>query len=414
MAYFSSWHEKQSERIIENGQKNERKYCEDYQTKLRQMKKRFPFSILHSSFFAFVRKEFYHIWRDKKTMFILLGMPIVQIIIFGFALTNEVKNSKIAILDESKDPATASLISELQASRYFEIEKNLHSYREIEEEFHKGKIKLAVVLPAHFQEDLQRMNEASVQLIADATDPNVANTLANYATSIIMDYQKRITNNRQLPYTIQTEMRMLYNPQLKGAFNFVPGVMAMVLLLVCTMMTAITIVKEKEMGTMEIMLVSPMKPIMVVIAKAVPYLVLSMMNITSILLLSRFVLEVPINGSLFLLVFESILFTLVSLSLGLLISSGAGSQQTAMFISLVALFLPTVMLSGFMFPVENMPLPLRVISNIVPAKWYYSIVKSVMIKGLSLGAIWKETLILTGMMLFFLTLAIKKFKIRLA
>jgi ABC-2 type transport system permease protein len=180
------------------------------------------------------------------------------------------------------------------------------------------------------------------------------------------------------------------------------------------MMTAITIVKEKEMGTMEIMLVSPMKPQLVVFAKAVPYLILSIINISSILLLSVFVLEVPINGSLILLVFESILFTLVSLSLGLLISSGAQSQQTAMFISLVALFLPTIMLSGFMFPVENMPLPLRIVSNIVPAKWFYSIVKSVMIKGVGLEVVWKETLILAGMMLFFLAMAIKRFKIRLA
>ena len=365
-------------------------------------------------FLSFVKKEFYHILRDKRTMFILLGMPIVQIIIFGFALTNEVKNSKIAILDQSKDAATASLISEIEASNYFEIEKNIYSYKEIEDIFHKGKVKLVIVFPSNFQEDLQHFNKASVQLIADATDPNVANTLTNYATAIIMDYQKRITNDHKLPYTIHTEFRMLYNPQLKGAFNFVPGVMAMVLLLVCTMMTAITIVREKELGTMEILLVSPMKPMMVVVAKAVPYLLLSMINIASILLLSRFVLGVPINGSLVLLVFESILFTLVSLSLGLLISSGAESQQTAMFISLVALFLPTVMLSGFMFPIENMPKPLQVVSNIVPAKWYYSIVKSVMIKGLSLSGIWKETLILTGMMFFFLVLAIRNFKIRLA
>jgi ABC-2 type transport system permease protein len=207
---------------------------------------------------------------------------------------------------------------------------------------------------------------------------------------------------------------MLYNPELKGAYNFVPGVMAMVLLLVCTMMTAITIVREKEMGTMEVMLVSPMRPLMVVIAKAVPYLLLSVINITSILLLSVFVLGVPINGNVALLAFESILFTLVSLSLGLLISSGANSQQTAMFISMVGLFLPTVMLSGFMFPVENMPLPLRVVSNIVPAKWYYIIVKSVMLKGTGLQTIWKETLILAGMALFFLTVAIRNFKIRLA
>ncbi len=347
-------------------------------------------------------------------MFILLGMPIVQIIIFGFALTNEVKNAKIAILDNSKDAATASLIQQLDASRYFEVQKNLHSYKEIETAFRGGKIKLAVIFPNKFDEDLQHMNKAQVQLIADASDPNVANTLTNYATAIIMDYQNRITQNRKLPYTINTELRMLYNPQLKGAYNFVPGVMAMVLLLVCTMMTAITIVREKEIGTMEIMLVSPMKPQLVVFAKAVPYLLLSIVNISSILLLSVFVLEVPINGSLALLVAESILFTLVSLSLGLLISAGAASQQTAMFISLIALFLPTVMLSGFMFPIENMPLPLRTISNIVPAKWYYIIVRSVMIKGVGLKEVWKETLILTGMMIFFLTLAVKKFKIRLA
>jgi ABC-2 type transport system permease protein len=172
-------------------------------------------------------------------------------------------------------------------------------------------------------------------------------------------------------------------------------------------------VKEKELGTMEVMLVSPIQPLKIVIAKAVPYLLLSIINISSILILSVFVLEVPINGSIALLVAESILFTLVSLALGLLISSGADSQQTAMFISLVGMFLPTIMFSGFMFPIENMPLPLRIISNIVPAKWYYSIVKSVMIKGVGLQAIWKETLILTGMMLFFITLAVKRFKIRL-
>lgn len=365
-------------------------------------------------FFSFVKKEFYHIFRDKRTMFILLGMPIVQIIIFGFALTNEVKNSGIAVFDQSQDVASRSLIAEIDASTYFDVRQSLSSYKEIDKIFKEGKIKLAIVLPPHFNEDLLHFNKAQVQLIADASDPNVANTLTNYATAIIMDYQQRITNDRKLPYTIDTEMKMLYNPELKGAYNFVPGVMAMVLLLVCTMMTAITIVKEKELGTMEVMLVSPMKPLMVVIAKAIPYLMLSVINIASILLLSVFVLGVPINGSLTLLAFESILFTLVSLSLGLLISSAAESQQTAMFISLVALFLPTVMLSGFMFPVENMPLPLRVVSNIVPAKWYYTIVKSVMLKGSGFLIIWKETLILAGMMVFFLGVAIKNFKIRLA
>jgi ABC-2 type transport system permease protein len=346
-------------------------------------------------------------------MFILLGMPIVQIIIFGFALTNEVKNSRIAVLDHSRDVATSSLIKEIESSKYFEIERSLYNDREIEKAFRQGKIKMAVVFPANFNEDLLHFNKAQVQLIADATDPNVANTLTNYASAIILDYQDRITQNRKLPYTITAETRMLYNPQLKGAYNFVPGVMAMVLMLVCTMMTAITVVREKEMGTMEVMLVSPVRPLKIIVAKAVPYLLLSMVNVASILLLSVFVLDVPINGSLLLLLGESVLFTLTCLAFGLLISSSTTSQQTAMFISLTGMFLPTIMLSGFMFPIENMPLPLRIISNLVPAKWYYLIVKDVMIKGIGFSAIWKETLVLTGMMLFLMTVAIKKFKIRL-
>jgi ABC-2 type transport system permease protein len=365
-------------------------------------------------FKSFVKKEFHHILRDKRTMFILLGMPIVQIIIFGFALTNEVKNAKIAVLDESNDVATHAISQEIEASRYFDIAKNLHSYRDIEGAFRSGDIRLAIVFPPRFDESLQHFNKAQVQLIADASDPNVANALTNYATAVIQDYQERITNNRQLPLTIQTELRMLYNPQLKGAYSFVPGVMAMVLMLVCTMMTAITVVREKEMGTMEVMLVSPIKPLKIVVAKAVPYLLLSIVNITSILVLSVFVLGVPIRGSLILLVFEAILFTITCLAFGLLISSSTASQQTAMFISLTGMFLPTIMLSGFMFPVENMPLPLRIISNIVPAKWFYYIIKEVMIKGLGMAAVWKETLVLTGMMLFLITMAIKRFKIRLA
>jgi ABC-2 type transport system permease protein len=365
-------------------------------------------------FISFVKKEFHHIWRDKRTLFILLGMPIVQIVIFGFALTNEVKNSKIAVFDQSNDVVTQNIRSELDASRYFDIAADLHAYKDIEAAFKKGSIKLAVIFPENFGDDLDHFNTAQIQLVADASDPNVASTLTNYATAIIVDYQDRITNNRRLPYTINTEMRMLYNPQLKGAYSFVPGVMAMVLMLVCTLMTAITIVREKELGTMEVMLVSPMQPLKIIMAKAIPYLLLSIVNIGSILLLSVFVLGVPINGSLFLLLFESILFTLTCLAFGLLISTKTDSQQTAMFIALTGMFLPTIMLSGFMFPIENMPLPLRILSNVVPAKWYYFIVKEVMIKGLGMAAIWKETLVLTGMLLFLLGLSIKNFKIRLA
>ena len=364
-------------------------------------------------FLSFVKKEFYHIWRDKRTMFILLGMPVVQIIIFGFALTNEVKNESIAILDQSKDANASQLISEIGASHYFSITTILHNPDEIEKIFQTNKAKIILVLPATFGSDLKHLNKAQVQLIADASDPNTATTLINYATAIITGYQQRLDETAKIPYQISTQVRMLYNPQLKGAYSFVPGVMAMVLMLVCTMMTAITIVREKETGTMEVMLVSPIQPIKIVVAKAVPYLLLSIINITSILLLSVFVLDVPINGSLVLLGGESVLFTITCLSFGLLISSVTSSQQTAMFISMMGLFLPTIMLSGFMFPVENMPLPLRTISNIVPSRWYYEIVLAVMIKGLGISSVLKQTLILTGMTLLLLTLAIRNFKIRL-
>ncbi len=363
-------------------------------------------------FRAFVKKEILHIWRDKRTLFILFGMPIVQITLFGFALTNEVKNASIAILDPAKDEMSAKLTSRISASRYFEVERVIVSPSQIDEAFRTGKIKMAVILPPRFSEELLHTNTATVQFITDASDPNVATTLVNYASSIIHDYQQEITQS-QLPYTIHTETRMLYNPQLKGAFNFVPGVMAMILLLVCTMMTSISIVKEKETGTMEVLLASPLPPLLIIIAKAIPYLILSFVNIASILLLSVFVLELPIAGSLALLLAESILFTITALTLGLLISTITASQQVAMLISLVGMFLPTLMFSGFMFPIENMPLPLQIISNIIPAKWYYIIVKAVMIKGLNFSFIWKETLILTGMTLLLMALAVRKFKVRL-
>lgn len=365
-------------------------------------------------FFAFVKKEFFHIWRDKRTLMILIGMPIVQIIIFGFALTNEVKNSKIAILDFSRDETSRGIIHQMGASHYFSIYKVLYSYQEVEPAFKEGKIKMIVVFPSNFAEDLLHVSKAQVQLIADATDPNVATTVTNYASSIINDYQSSLNKLQKLPYRISPEIRMLYNPELKGAYNFVPGVMAMVLMLVCTMMTSIAIVKEKEMGTMEVILVSPLNPLGVVLAKAVPYLLLSMVNVASILLLSVYVLDVPIQGSLLLLICESLLFIITSLSVGLLISSVTESQQVAMLISLMGMFLPTVIFSGFMFPVENMPIPLQIMSNIVPAKWFYNIVKAIMIKGLGFAAIWKETVILAGMTLLLLGVSIKKFKIRLA
>ncbi len=367
-----------------------------------------------NQFLILVKKEWLHIWRDRRTLFILIWMPIVQIILYGFALTNEVKNAQIAVLDQSKDATTTAVINEINASRYFRIIKYLGSYEEIGATFREGKIRLAVVFPQNFQHDLLHNNYAQVQLIADASDPNTANTLTFYASSIIHDYQQSLEQNKDLPYTIKTNLRMLYNPELKSAYSFVPGVMALVLMLVCAMMTSIAIVREKELGTMEIILVSPLKPFRIIIAKTIPYLAVSIFNIGCILLLSVYVLRVPINGSLALLLVESILFTITALATGILISNASSTQQSAMFTSLLSLFLPTLLFSGFLFPIESMPWPLQLISNIVPAKWFYTIVVSIMIKGLGFWAIWKETLILILMTLVLLGISIRSFKMRLA
>jgi ABC-2 type transport system permease protein len=357
-------------------------------------------------FWVFVRKEWLHILRDKKTLFILFGMPVAQILIFGFALSNEVKNSR--------DFTTKQLIARIDASQYFDITEFIESERQLESVFKKGKVKLIVVFPPLFESHLFQQHEAVIQFIADATDPNVGTTLVNYASAIINDYQNELLQHQKLPYRILVNARMMYNPQMEAAYNFVPGVMSMVLLLICSLMTSVAIVREKELGMMEVLLVSPVKPVWVVLSKTIPYLVLSFVNICSILLLSFYVLEVPVEGSLLLLLAVSTLFIITALSLGMFVSSVATTQTAAMFGTLVGLFMPTLMFSGFMFPIDNMPIPLQIISNVIPSKWFFYIVQSVMIKGLGFFSIWKEVLVLSGMTVVMFIISIRKFDKRLS
>lgn len=364
-------------------------------------------------FLSFVKKEFYHVFRDSKTLLMLFGIPIMLIVLFGFAVTNEIKNARIVVCDYAKDPASQEIINKLSANKTFHLYKALLSHSQVEAAFKKEDIKLAIIFPANFYKDLLHLNKAQVQIIADGSDPNTASTLSNYARGIIMEYQQKLTEGYNIPYTVTVEPRMLYNPELKGAINFVPGIMALVLMLVCVLMTSISIVKEKETGTMEILLVSPINPFLVIISKMIPYLALSLINLAVILVLSTTLLGLPINGSIGLLIAESTLLIICALSLGLLISNITQSQQTAMLMALMGMMLPTILFTGFMFPLESMPKALQIFSNIVPAKWYYIIVKSIMIKGLGFSAIWKETLVLFGITCFLLIVSLKKFKIRL-
>ncbi|MES2795731.1 MAG: ABC transporter permease, partial [Bacteroidota bacterium] len=259
-------------------------------------------------FFAFIKKEFWHVLRDTRSLVILLGMPVMMMLMFGFALSNEVKNSNIAVWDQSKDESTQFLTNRFEQSRYFSVAQFLKSEAEIEQCFKKGEIRMVVIFPANFRENLLHENKAQIRMVGDASDPNTANIMINYASAIIRDYQNELLGEMKMPYSIDLETSMLYNPKLSSTFNFVPGVMTLILMLLGAMMTSVSIVKEKEKGTMEILLVSPMKPLMVVISKAIPYLFLCFIDVILILLLAYTVLEMPIRGNLFLLLSESILF----------------------------------------------------------------------------------------------------------
>jgi len=365
-------------------------------------------------FLSFIKKEFLHIFRDKRTIFILLVMPVIQIILFGFAITTEVKNVRIAIFDPSKDEVTQRIIQRFQASSYFIIAEEINEPNRINDVFKSGDINLVVVFSENFSDNLLHTGEAAVQLIADGTEPNQASTLTWYASAIIASCQQELIENYKIPFQIAAEVKMLYNPQIKGAYNFVPGVMGMILMLICAMMTSIAIVREKEMGTMEILLSSPLKPLYIILAKAVPYFALSILNLTTILLLSVYVLGVPITGNLFWLVLVSFLFIFLALCLGLLISTLVNTQRAAMLASGMALMMPVILLSGLVYPIESMPKILQWISTIVPARWYIASIKKLMIQGVDIQFVLKEITILVAMTAGLMIISLKNFKTRLS
>ena len=338
---------------------------------------------------------------------------MVQILLFGFALSTEVKNAPVAIIDYSNDQVTRAITSKLLSSGFFILADKVEGEGHIEEVFRHGKVKEVIIFENNFASKLEKDRQADIQVIADASDPNTANLLVNYTSAIIYDYQQEYLKGMSLPVTVTTQTQMMYNPALKSVFMFVPGVITILLMLITAMMTSISIAREKEMGTMEVLLVSPMRPVQIIAGKVLPYVLLAFVNAVSILLISYFVLEMPVRGSLVLLLAESLLFIVMALSLGIFISTVSKSQQMAMMLSMFALMLPTILLSGFIFPIENMPWPLQILSYVMPPRWFIIIVKSIMIKGLGFQYIWKETLIIAGMALFFIALSVKKFKVRL-
>ena len=365
-------------------------------------------------FLGFVKKEFLHIFRDFRTLIILFGIPTAQILIFGFVVSTDIKNAPVAFLDFSKDEATQKISDKICSSGFFRRTDNLQSYDDIDKVFKKGKAKAVIVFGENFGHDLLSQGRTTMSIIADGSEPNTATLITNYITAIVTDFNRESAGTAAAGnMLVQPEVRMFYNPELKGHFMFVPGVITLILILVCALMTSITITREKEFGTMEVLLVSPLKPVHIIVGKVLPYFILSIIDVIMILVLSWFVFDLPIRGSLILLLAETMLYILMSLSLGILISTVSKTMQQAIFISFLGLMLPTILLSGFIFPIENMPRAYDWVSAVLPPRYFVVIIKSIMIKGTGFIYVWRETLILAVMTVVFMGLSIKNFRLRL-
>ena len=348
-------------------------------------------------FISFVIKETKHILRDKRTMLILFGMPVVLMLLFGFALSTDVRNVRTVVVTSQRDHLTQQVVDRLAQSEYFLITATVATPREAERLIRSQKADMAIVFAPDFAS-----TKSGVQFLVDGADPNMSQQWTSYAQGVIANPQGGLVNSK-----------LLYNPQMKSAYNFVPAIMGMLLMLVCAMMTSISIVKEKERGTMEVLLVSPVRPLLVIVAKAVPYLMLAFAILITILLMARFVLGVPLVGSLFWILAISVLYILLALSLGLLISSIAQTQLVALLLSAMVLLMPVVMLSGMMFPIESMPDILQWISAVVPPRYYIQAMRKLMIMGVGIAEVKQEALVLLGMTALLLTIALKKFNTRL-
>ncbi|NHF59575.1 ABC transporter permease [Flavobacteriaceae bacterium TP-CH-4] len=364
-------------------------------------------------FKAFVQKELYHILRDKRTLLILFGMPVAQVLIFGYAVTNEFRDAYLDIYDQAGDHMSQELVQHLQSSGHFQVNNMIRSDKQLEDGFKAGTTKLAVVIPVDFASDLSNGKSVSVQLLADGSDPNNANTLVQYASTMITSFQKERLDQSENPYQIGVQTRMLYNPQLASAHNFVPGTIALILLIISAMMTSLTIAREKELGTMEILLVSPLPPLLIILGKVAPYAALSFIDALLVLILGYFVFDVPIVGNLLLLLAVCFLYVVAALALGTLISTVSKTQQDAMLRSLMGLMMPSMLLSGFIFPLASMPKVLQVLGSIIPATYFIEILKGVMLRGVGFDLVVWEVMILVGMTVFLLFMSYRNFKIRL-
>jgi ABC-2 type transport system permease protein len=369
-----------------------------------------------------LRKEVYHILRDRRTLVVIVALPVLQVIIFGYAIRTDVDHVRLAIVDPAPDPVTLAMRARFGAAGVFETVAVVPRIEQLEELFRRGTAQGAVVFEAGFAERLARGLPAGLLIIADATEPNTGSIVAAYASAVVQGFEQEASDARRTPHfaspgshdiRIVPSIRMRFNPTRESSNLFVPGLMAFVLTIISSLMTAISLTREKETGTMEALLVSPLRPWQIILGKVAPYLVVGFASVVGVILEARLVFHVPLRGSLPLLLAEGLLFILVSLSLGILISARTSSQRVAMLGALVGTMLPTMLLSGFIFPLESMPWPLRAISVVVPARWFVLVARSIMLKGVGLSYLWRPSLALLAMAVLLLAASTRAFHERL-
>ncbi len=350
-----------------------------------------------STFTSIVRKESLHILRDRRTMLINIVMPLLLLLLFGFAISNEITNIRIAVAATQHTPATQQVIERFRHNPYIDF-AGMTSPGEITPLMRSGSIDAAIILSPTNGGTLRS------QILVDASNSTMAQSAVIYLRSILTAHNSAAT----APFTI----RVLYNPELRSSYSFVPGIMGMIFIMICAMMTSVSIVREKETGTMDLMLVSPVKPETIVAGKLVPYFLLSCVILFSMLLMSYTVLGLPVGPQVWAVVGVSVLYVILSLGIGLFVSAMVKTQLAALMVSAVLFMVPVVMFSGMLFPIESMPQPFQWISCIVPARWYIAAVRKLMIQQLPLSYVYRELLILAGSTVAILAVAVAKFRSR--
>ena len=361
---------------------------------------------------GFMVKEFQHILRDRRTLWILLLLPLAQVLLFGFAVRTDIREIRLATVDPVPDAITTELTDRFRGTDVFSVVGSAKSVDVLPDLFERGAIDQALVFSDGFASALRDPRGAELLIITDAMNPNTGSSMQAYASAVILRWQQDLEAGGR-GVRIEPEMRMRFNPTLESVNLFVPGLIAVLLTVVAALMSAISLSREKERGTLEVLLVSPLRPWQIVVGKVLPYMALGFVNVATVLLAAGFVFGVPFRGSLPLLLVESLLYIVVSLALGVLIAAVTNSQRTAMIGALMGLMLPTMLLSGMIFPISSMPDWLQPLSNVVPGKWFLLIARGIMLKGIGIAYLWEETVILAAMTLVFLVAAVRAFDIRL-